>query len=260
MTRPQPKTTAKMVPMHETDAERRHEHRFQVTENIARLVMRTTANNLPLSRDDRPYQWSSTTYCDTLDWAIYRAAETGSAMQLRIREYHRTRPLEVMSPGTAWIEFKDDEQDTSLKERFGVPMDLARAFVRGDPRLLDLDHGLAQRASRLLKAGARPVVVTQYNRLAYSALDSSLRITADHNLMYFTLPWESGGDPEEPAPLGTLLAMEPNVIVEMKWYGDLPHWAVDLHQYLKENTKEERPSKFIVAIRWLLGQNGHAAR
>jgi hypothetical protein len=40
----------------------------------------------------------------------------------------------------------------------------------------------------------------------------------------------------------------------MKWYSDLPHWAVDLHAYLKENARDERPSKFIVAMRWLLGE------
>ncbi|HEY7623625.1 MAG TPA: VTC domain-containing protein [Candidatus Limnocylindria bacterium] len=240
---------------HETDAERRHEHRFQVTESIARLVMRTTANNLPLSRDDRPYQWSSTTYCDTLDWSIYRAAEKGSAMQLRIREYHRTRPNHVLNSGTAWIEFKDDEQDTSLKERFGVPMEVARSFLRRSSTLAEADHGLAERAGALLKKGARPVVVTQYNRLAYNSLDSALRITADHNLMYFALPWGSRAARDDgPSPLGSLLSMEPDVIVEMKWYGDLPHWAVDLHAYLKEHTREERPSKFIVAMRWLLGE------
>ena len=124
------KVTTPTAPAHEADAERRHEHRFQVSESIARLVMRTTANNLPLSRDDRPYQWSTTTYCDTVSWNIFRAAEKGSAMQLRIREYHRTRPREVLNPGTAWIEFKDDEQDTSLKERFGVSMDVAPSIFR----------------------------------------------------------------------------------------------------------------------------------
>ncbi|HEV8534915.1 MAG TPA: VTC domain-containing protein [Candidatus Limnocylindria bacterium] len=252
--------TTSVVPAHEADAERRHEHRFQVTESIARLVMRTTANNLPLSRDDRPYQWSTTTYCDTINWSIFRAAEKGSAMQLRIREYHRTRPQDVLNPGTAWIELKDDEEDTSLKERFGVPMDVARSFLRGEAALPDFHHGLAERAARLLKAGARPVVVTQYNRLAYNSLDSSIRITADHNLMYFALPWETRDENDEPSPLGSLLSMEPNVIVEMKWYGELPHWAVDLHAYLRENTREERPSKFIVAMRWLLGEANEAKK
>src|ERR1700716_2859357 len=156
------------APAHETDAERRHEHRFQVSESIARLVMRTTANNLPLSRDDRPYQWSTTTYCDTVNWSIYRAAEKGSAMQLRIREYHRTRPRQVLNPGTAWIEFKDDEGDTSLKERFGLPVDVAGWFLRGKAPPAQPDHGLAERASLLLREGARPVAVTQYNRLAYN--------------------------------------------------------------------------------------------
>jgi len=245
-------TVPKIIPAHEADRERRHEHRFLVNESIARLVMRTTANNLPLSRDDRPYQWSTTTYCDTLDWSIYRNAQRAAAMQLRIREYHRTRPTEVLKPGTAWIEFKDDEEDTSLKERWGVPMEMARAFLRGEPALPDLEHGLAERAERLLKAGARPVVVTQYNRLAYNSLDSAIRITADHNLMYFALPWESRDD-DAPSPLGTLLAIEPDVIVEMKWYRELPHWAVDLHAYLKEHTSGERPSKFLVAMQRLLG-------
>ena len=254
------KVTTSIATAHEADAERRHEHRFQVSESIARLVMRTTANNLPLSRDDRPYQWSTTTYCDTLNWSIFRAAQKGSAMQLRIREYHRTRPQGVMNPGAAWIEFKDDEEDTSLKERFGVSMDVARSFLRGETALPDPDHGLAERAGLLLKDGARPVVVTQYNRLAYNSLDSSVRITADHNLMYFALPWEARDDNDHPSPLGSLLAMEPDVIVEMKWYGELPHWAVDLHAYLKENTHEERPSKFIVAMRWLLGETDGAKK
>ena len=160
-----------------------------------------------------------------------------------------------------------------LEEEAGVPpgwlnvvagsaSEIGDVFVE-DPRVKlitftgsgDVGWGLAQRASLLLHEGARPVAVTQYNRLAYNSLDSSLRITADHNLMYFALPWEARADTDDaPSPLGSLLAMEPNVIVEMKWYGELPHWAVDLHAYLKENTHDERPSKFIVAMRWLLGE------
>src|SRR5881409_1061428 len=126
------KVSTPAAPAHEADAERRHEHRFQVSESIARLVMRTTANNLPLARDDRPYQWSTTTYCDTPAWAVYRAGKSGAAMQLRLREYHRTRPRDVFGSGTLWIEFKDDDEETSLKERFGVTNALARSFLRGE--------------------------------------------------------------------------------------------------------------------------------
>src|SRR5437660_12596321 len=91
------------APAHETDAERRHEHRFQVSESIARLVMRTTANNLPLSRDDRPYEWCTRAYCDSVAWSIFRAAETGSAMQLRIRGYDRTGRGAVRNRGMGGI-------------------------------------------------------------------------------------------------------------------------------------------------------------
>jgi len=235
------------------DAERRHEHRFLVNEGVARLVMRTTANNLPLARDDRPYQWSTTTYCDTPDWAVYRAGKSGAAMQLRLREYHRTRPRDVFGSGTLWIEFKDDDEETSLKERFGVTNALARSFLRGEHVLPEDERRLGERAQELLANGARPVVVTQYNRLAYSSLDSSLRVTADHNLMYMALPWTSR-DTGEATALGPMLGMEPRVVIEMKWYGELPHWASDLHEYLKRESVGERPSKFMIAVGLLLGE------
>src|SRR5947199_10004018 len=119
-------------------------------------------------------------------------------------------------------------------------MDVARSLLRGEAALPEPDHGLAERATVLLREGARPVAVTQYNRLAYNSLDSSLRITADHNLMYFALPWETRDDGDtEPSPLGSLLAMEPDVSAEMKWYAQLPHWSADLHPYPQHSTRDE---------------------
>ena len=97
------------------------------------------------------------------------------------------------------------------------------------------------------------MVVTQHNRLAYSSLDSSLRVTADHNLMYMALPWTSS-DTGEATALGPMLGMEPRVVIEMKWYGELPHWASDLHEYLKRESVGERPSKFMIAVGLLLGE------
>ena len=69
----------------------RHEDRFIASEELARLAMRTAGSHLQLAHDDRPYQWSTTAYCDTYDWAIFCAAEAGQALRLRFREYHRTR-------------------------------------------------------------------------------------------------------------------------------------------------------------------------
>ena len=77
--------------------EPRKEHRFLVNEAVARLALRTAGTYLPLDREDRPYQWSTTTYCDTYDWHVLRAEKLGNATQLRLREYHRTRPSDAMS-------------------------------------------------------------------------------------------------------------------------------------------------------------------
>jgi len=82
----------------------RHEERFIASEELARLVMRTAGSHLQLARDDRPYQWSTTVYCDTYDWKVYRAAEQGAALRLRFREYHRTRPEDAFTSARLWLE------------------------------------------------------------------------------------------------------------------------------------------------------------
>jgi hypothetical protein len=43
------------------------------------------------------------------------------------------------------------------------------------------------------------------------------------------------------------------VVVEVKWFDELPPWAVELHSFLKQEAPDERPSKFIVGMRHLLG-------
>src|SRR3979411_2374344 len=109
----------------------RHEERFIASEELARLVMRTAGSHLQLARDDRPYQWSTTAYCATYDWAIFRAAESGQALRLRFREYHRTRPDEAFTSARLWLELKEDTEDMSPKERVGMAGDGVPAFPRG---------------------------------------------------------------------------------------------------------------------------------
>jgi hypothetical protein len=232
---------------------RRREERFIASEELARLVMRTAGSHLPLARDDRPFQWSTTIYCDTYDWAVYKAAEKGAALRLRFREYHRTRPHMGFASPRVFLELKDDERDTSAKERIDIAPEAVPAFLRGEPILPPDRAGLGVRAEELVRAGARPVVVTQYNRLAYAYPDDRIRVTADHNLSYLAIAWKGNEDDAVPARLGPVLAREMGVVVEMKWIDELPTWAVELHGFLKQEAPDERPSKFIVGMRHLLG-------
>lgn len=232
----------------------RHEERFIASEELARLVLRTAGSHLQLAQDDRPYQWSTTAYCDTYGWSIYRAAEAGRALRLRFREYHRTRPDEAFTSARVWLELKEDTADMSRKERFEIAGDAVPAFLRGETDLTEGGSaGLGQRAAELVQAGARPVVVTQYNRLAYAAAKDQIRVTADHNLIYLAVPWTTNDDDAVPVRIGPILARETDVVIEMKWFGELPSWAQELHGYLRERAPADRPSKFVVAMRHLLG-------
>lgn len=239
--------------------EPRKEHRFLVNEAVARLALRTAGTYLPLNRDDRPYQWSTTTYCDTYDWRVLRAEKAGHATQMRLREYHRTRPNEVMNGETIFLEMKDDAPGASMKERYIVPTSEVMSYLRGD-RTMEAGSGeLAGRMVALVQAGVRPVVVTQYNRIAYSAPDGSTRITADHNLMYLAIPWETNADDSVPCRLGPVIGREPGVVIEVKWFDELPHWADELYGYIREHMVNERPSKYVIAMRHLLGEEERTA-
>ncbi len=232
----------------------RHEDRYIASEELARLVMRTAGSHLQLAQDDRPYQWSTTAYCDTNDWSVYRAAEAGKALRLRFREYHRTRPEEAFTSARLWLELKEDTEDMSRKERFEIAGDLVPAVLRGETHFTDASAGLGESAAQLIRDGARPVVVTQYNRLAYAAPEDRIRITADHNLIYLAVPWTTNGDDAIPIRIGPILSRETDVVIEMKWVGELPSWAEELQGDLRERAPANRPSKFVVAMRHLLGE------
>lgn len=237
-----------------SDIARRNEHRFSVNESVARLALRTSGTHLSLDRDDRPYQWSTTTYLDTYGWKVFRSAEAGKALQLRVREYHRTRPNQIFAGENVYLEMKDDSASTSFKERYEVPTQALPAYFRGEQKMPRDENGLVERADQTIANGVRPVVVTQYNRIAYSSPDGTMRITADHNLMYLAVPWIANELSSMPCRVGPVIAREPGVIIEVKWFQELPRWADELYSYIKDHMVNERPSKFVVAMRHLLGE------
>ena len=179
---------------------------------------------------------------------------TRGATQLRLREYHRTRPNEVFGAESLFLEMKDDSPDASVKERYLVPTAEVPSYLRGERTIEAPSNVLVGRIATLVTAGVRPVVVTQYNRIAHSAPDGSVRITADHNLMYLAIPWEANSDDVVPTRLGPVLSREPGVIIEVKWFDRLPHWADELYGYVREHMVNERPSKYVIAMQHLLGE------
>ena len=68
---------------------------------------------------------------------------------------------------------KDDSASTSFKERYEMPTMSLPGYLRGEQKLPRDQNGLVERAERTIAGGVRPVVVTQYNRIAYSSADGA---------------------------------------------------------------------------------------
>ncbi|HYK97905.1 MAG TPA: VTC domain-containing protein [Candidatus Acidoferrales bacterium] len=239
--------------------EPRKEHRFLVNEAVGRLALRTAGTYMPLDREDRPYQWSTTVYCDTYDWRVLKAEKEGHATQLRLREYHRTRPNEALASDSLFVEMKDDSPGAAMKERYLVPTAEVMGYLRCERTLESDMDALTSRVAELLKIGMHPVVATQYNRIAYASPDGTVRITADHNLMYLAIPWQANTDDAVPSRLGPVIGREAGVLIEVKWFDSLPHWADELYGYIHDHMVNERPSKYVVAMRHLLGEEERSA-
>ena len=190
---------------------------------------------------------------------VIAGAGSGKTRVLTYRVAHLihavgARPNEILAGASVYLEMKDDSASTSFKERYEVPTMSLPAYLRGEQKLPRDENGLVERAERTIAGGVRPVVVTQYNRIAYSAPDASMRITADHNLMYLAVPWVANDESSLPCRIGPVIAREPGVIIEVKWYQELPRWADELYSYIRDHMVNERPSKFVVALRHLLGE------
>jgi len=224
----------------------RGERRFLIDEKMARLVLVVLGRHLALTAEERSTPWLTTVYCDTPDWRIFRAARKGTGVFMRFREYHVRRPSRAFSAPRIWLEFKPVEQFTG-KTRYELPARAIPALMRGDVALLN-DPGEAEDdLARLLEAGVRPVLVTQYRRKAYSSPGDTVRITADSGLSYRTLPeWNLNSPQAVPTPLGPVFATHFGVVVEMKWTAELPSWAVTLAEFLRTYSSAEGGNKFLI--------------
>lgn len=224
--------------------------RFLVPHATARDADRLARANLKLGDVEADAPWYTTTYCDTADHRVYRSAEAGGGSLLRLREYHARRPERALASRRIWIEWKDEGRARSKKQRLIVHQGDVAPFLRGEGAASGRLE-LGPTARELFVSGLRPVVVTQCRRVAYSSRRDDVRITLDHDLTYFAPENVDPSDPT-PCPLGPILAREPNILVELKWQQVLPEWLAELLAELRQET-EDRPPKFVVAMRHLLG-------
>ena len=229
----------------------RGERRFLIDEKMARLVLAILRRHLDLTVEARSAPWVTTVYCDAPDWRLFRAAKAGTGVRMRFREYHAHRPEAAFSGSQTWLEFKPVAEFTG-KTRYELPTRAIPALMRGDVRLLGHPGEPEEDLARLLAANVQPVFATLYHRAAYAASEDAVRITADRELCYHTLPlWDLRERQVVPSLLGPAFATDFGVVIEMKWLRELPRWAVTVAEFLRTYSLGEREAKFIVGTRHL---------
>ncbi len=230
----------------------RSELRFLVTAEVARSVEDTAREHLKLGDAEADAPWYTTTYCDSSDHDLYHAAAAGTGALLRFREYHARRPELALASYRVWIEWKEEDHERSAKERLIARPREIGPFLRGEPTV---DGGLELSARRrdLIARGLRPVVVTQCRRVVYASRRDQVRVTFDHELTYFAPERTTAPDPA-PCPLGPIIARERGILVEVKWQDSPPAWVETLLETLRERATD-RPGKFVVAMRHLMGES-----
>lgn len=238
-------------------ARSRWEERFLTDERTALKVVEEAGRYLELADAEFGTPWRTTTYCDTEDFSFYRAAEASESSTFRLREYHAHRPKAVFGSPSAWLELKGTAT-CGDKYRVEVPVDdIPSLLHNADDGLSSL--GLGTTVKEMVQAQMRPVLVTQCYRVAYASPGESLRITADYGLTYSGLRWSESAHPSLPVPISADLAHERGVVLELKWTDQLPEWAADLVRSLRAKGADNRPAKFVVGMRHLLGEEHPAA-
>jgi hypothetical protein len=244
--------TAKLV---EQTSESRLEYRFLADERVARWVVEVVRQRCTPADEEYFAPWRTTTYCDTPAFSIYQEAEAGSPLCMRFREYHPNRPDNVLTSPNVWFELKEDGGQ-GRKERVLVPSNDALALLTGAKDMPDAPRALRKRTVEWVNHGARPVLVTRYRRLAYEGIDEPVRVTVDRDLSYLSVDWDSQESHEAGCALGSVVGVERGALIEIKCTETFPAWANELIVALKRRAAADRPSKFLVGMRYLLEHLG----
>jgi hypothetical protein len=248
-------TSAELV---QQTSESRLEYRFLADDRVARWVVEVVRQRCTPADEEYFAPWRTTTYCDTPDFSIYEAAEAGSPVCMRFREYHPSRPDHVLTSPNVWFELKEDG-GRGRKERVLVASQDALALLSGAKDMPDAPRALRKRTADWVKHGARPVLVTRYRRLAYEGIDEPVRVTVDRDLSYLAVDWDAEKALESGCAVGPAVGAERGALIEIKCTETFPAWANELIVALKRRAALDRPSKFLVGMRYLFEHRGASA-
>lgn len=222
------------------------------------------ANLLPEAQ-----QFATSVYFDTPSHTHLRAAlsHPEQAVKLRAREYYDLQPTLaelatdasqiVREQSDVWFELKERDHGRSRKLRFRLPKREVRAFFRREhPAFEHSAEGELCAIVAYLRALAEPLLpscIVNYQRIALQDRAGQLRVTVDLDVGFYAAP---GGLWAEPRTLvrgtfGAPVAVERNVLLEVKSHGPAPAWLESL--LAAQRARASSYSKFVAAARAVHG-------
>lgn len=199
------------------------------------------ANRLPDAR-----HFVTTIYFDTPSLSYLAAArhDPTSHVKVRAKEYYDLHPslAELATEPTQilrydpwlWFELKRRDGGATHKRRFRFPKAAAATLFEADraPELLTDNPQEREDAEALINhvrsqpERVIPSTLVNYERRSFQNRDSTLRVTVDSGLAFFTVleGLFSRKRPLSRSELGPARGREPRAIVEVKRRGELPSW------------------------------------
>jgi hypothetical protein len=211
----------------------RSEHKYLISEVTAQALRGFVAAYLALDdympADDRDGYLVHSLYLDSPGYDLYRETFEGvkNRYKLRMRFYNESPSAPV------FLEIKSRTTESIRKMRAIVSKPAAEAMLKGE-RLNPADLispseksalALEEFNRRVVRLSAHGCAFVSYKREAYMAIESDgVRITFDRNII--GVPYDSLYGMQMPAITAPIFPNE--VVLEIKYTGQLPSWSRDL--------------------------------
>lgn len=187
-----------------------YEFKFLLDEAQAREVENRLAAHMTLdpNADANGNYHISTLYCDTPNLDVYHRRGRHRLSKFRIRRYGESTRI--------YLELKSKKKQEVRKRRTSIDLDRLDDLVQDRP---GASLGAMSYGRQLRRAGAVPVVLIEYDRVAYFApgANGTLRLTFDRQIRGGATQGWSLNRPNE-----TSQVLSDRVVCEFKFRGAMP--------------------------------------